>query len=420
MPTATADLAAERAVFVAIAQDPAVLDGLREVGCKPEWFSSRPIRRVVSAAMQLRMKGNDVTLLAVMSRCNSTVSSSEWAELIPLWQEGEKHSPIKWQQYVPPLREFAMLRAFDSCVSEAMRHRRSSPHEVQTWLPATIAGLRAILADGSPHDPRPSAIWSRGYIPQIIDSLGIPTLDKVYRGGLWDGLLAVWGIPSGHGKSRLSYTMAAWGVARQHRVALVSLEALPVEVVGGILGIYGGFSGDEIRKKRGSDSERDAEMTNALQQLDRNLFVFGHQYGDKTRIGEILDWVRPHHLIIDHLTLAVKANKYQKEHEVIADLVQWLLQQSRDYKLTITAMSQLPADVSREFKDKGDVKHPRFFGSSRVLQAADIAVLARRDPVVPQIMDIILKKDRPEGTGVDARFKLRHDPVTRSFYEMKE
>lgn len=404
-------------MFSAIAQYPPVLDALRESGCKPDWFANQPIRKAIQAAMQLRLKGQDVSLLSIMSRCNSTISNAEWSKLTALWQAGESGGAINWQQYIPSLKEFALLRAFDKQMAEANNRRNKEPHKVRTWLPAMMMGLRSILQEGSVYDPRPSSIWNEGYIPQVIGSLGMETLDKVYRGGLWDGLLAVWGIPSGHGKSRLTYTMAAWGVAKSQRVAVISLEALPIEVVGGILGIYGGFSDSEIRQKRGCDSERDAKMGQALAALDEQLFVFDHQYGDKPHIEEILDWVRPHHLIIDHLTLAVKARKYMKEHEVIADLVQWLLQVSREYRLTITAMSQLPADVSREFKDKGNVKHMRFFGSSRVLQATDIAVLARRDPTVPQQMDIILKKDRPKGTGLDARFHLRHDPTTRSFYE---
>ena len=66
-----ADLAAEQALWLAIAQDPPkVLEELRQSGLRREWFTNQTLRAATTGAMRLHLQSKDVNLLALMSHCN--------------------------------------------------------------------------------------------------------------------------------------------------------------------------------------------------------------------------------------------------------------------------------------------------------------------------------------------------------------
>jgi hypothetical protein len=417
------DPAAERVIWLSIAQDPPkILEELRQSGLRREWFTNAILQEVVSGGMRLYLQSKDVSLLSLMSHCNASVGFDGWQSLAKAWSEAQQMDPIDWRQYVPSLKEHALLREVDGVLLDLKEQRQQEPHQVSKWMPHFLMRLRTALESGSDYSPTPSDIWSRGVPTKVIASTGLNVLDEVYRGGLRNGMVALWVIPTGHGKSSMTYTMAAYSVGQKHRVAVITTEARPFDVVAGTLQCYLGLTDNEVENKAGSDEIRDKWLGEAMDDLDRFLFVWGRDKGNAAEIEEVLYWVKPTHLILDHLSPMAKqhrTNKFQKEHSVIADFADFLEMACMKHSCTITVFSQMSRENTNKFKKNHDLPSAAAFGSAVPEQAASIAVIAMRHWSDLNTLYGLVKKDRPKGL-IDTEFTIQHDPQTHSFYEVAE
>ena len=423
MPKIPQDAAAEKSLWLAVAQDPAkILEELRASGLRREWFVNGVLREAIAGAMRLHLQSKNVNLLSLMSHCNNTIGYDGWQSLAGAWAEAQQMDPVQWQQYVPPLKEFALLREVDGILMDLGEQRAQEPHQVSKWMPHFLQRFRTAMTFGEDYSPTPSDIWQRGVPTKVIASTGLSTLDEVYRGGLRNGMVALWVIPTGQGKSRLTYTMAAYGVGQKHRTAVITTEARPFDVVAGVLQSYLGLTDNEIENKKGSDEVRDKWVGEAMDTLDRHLFVWGGDRGTAAEIEEILYWVKPTHLILDHLSPMARqhrSNKYQAEHQIIADFSNFLEMASMKHSCTITVFSQMSRDNTNRFKKNHDLASAAAFGSAVPEQASSIAVIAMRHWQEVNCLYGLVKKDRLKGQ-IDTEFTLRHDPMTHSFYEVAE
>ena len=246
MSTIPADIAAEKAIWLSVAQgieakEP-ILEDLRKAGLRREWFTNKYIRVAIEGAMRLHLQGKEVSLLALMSHCNSDIGKAGWDSLSTAWIDAKAQERINWRQYVAPLKEFALLREVDGVLLDLKEQRNQAPHEVSRWLPHFVQRFRTALENGHDYDPTPSVIWAEGVPTKVVASTGSKTLDKALGGGLRNVMVGLWVAPTGMGKSRLTYTLAANSVGQRHRVAVISTEASPFDVVAGVLQAYGGFT----------------------------------------------------------------------------------------------------------------------------------------------------------------------------------
>lgn len=414
--TLSADLAAETAVAMAIAQAPTVLEDLRKAGLCRQWFSDQVIGVLVEGAMRLHLQGKEVSLLALVSHCSDELGKAGWERATSLWLKANGSEPIQWEQYVSSLKAHSLLREVDGILLDLNEQKKQAPKTVKDWLAHFIQRFRAALEAGQDYDPTPSVIWEKGEPTKVVASTGIETLDEVYRGGLRNGILVVWAAPTGTGKSRMTYTMAAHGVGQKCRVVVISTEAQPFDVVGGVLQAYCGFEDHEIADKRGSDEIRDKWLAEALADLDKYLFVWGREAGNKRAINEILYWVKPTHLILDHLLpMAQQGRSARKSREeTIYDFADFLEAASVKHRCTITAFAQMSAVNSSKFIRNHDLPELAVFGSSGPSHAASIGIISMRHWEEYNTMYGRVKKDRLTGQ-VDTEFTLSHDPATHTF-----
>jgi len=362
-----ADLAAEKSLWLAIAQDPPkILEELRQSGLRREWFTNRVLQTAISGAMRLHLQSKDVSLLALMSHCND-IGKPGWDSLSTAWIEATRLDPIGWRQYVPSLKDYALVRETDAVLLDLDEQRKQDPRGVKKWMPHFLMRFRNALEFGSDYSPTPSVIWQRGVPTKVVASTGLNTLDEAYRGGLRNGMVALWVIPTGHGKSRMTYTMAAFSVGQKHRVAVITTEARPFDVVAGTLQSYLGLTDNEVENKAGSDEIRDKWLGEAMGDLDKFLFVWDRRKAYAAEIEEILYWVKPTHLILDHLSPMAKqhrANKYQQEREIVADFADFLETSSMKHSCTITVFSQMSRKNEERFKKDHDLPSAVAFGSA--------------------------------------------------------
>lgn len=410
------DAAAEKSVWLAIAQDPVrILGELKDAGLRREWFVNSILREAISGAMRLWLQDKPPSLLALMSHCNG-IGKPGWDSLSQAWIDATHSDPVDWRQFVPSLKEYALTREVDGVLLDLDEQRKQDPRGVKKWMPHFLMRFRNALEFGLDYSPTPSDIWQRGVPTKVIASTGLNTLDDVYRGGLRNGMVALWVIPTGHGKSRLTYTMASAGVVQKHRVAVITTEARPFDVVAGVLQPYMGVTDIEIENK-GKDN---VLIKEAMGDLDKYLFVWGRDKGTAPEIEEILYWVKPTHLILDHLSPMAKqhrTNKYQKEHSIIADFADFLEMASMKHSCTITVFSQMSRDNFHKFKRNHDLPSTAAFGSAVPEQASSIGIIAMRHWSETDTLYGLVKKDRLKGQ-IDTEFTLKHDSMTHSFYEV--
>lgn len=418
-----ADTAAERAIWFALSQSMAagkssILADLLKAGLRREWFSNSILSRAIEGAVRLHLRGDSVDLLTLMSHC-SDIGRNGWDNLSAAWIEGRELDPINWRLFVPSLKEYALLREVDGVLLDMKEQRRQEPRGVKSWLPYYLQRLRDAIQNGEDYDPTPSAIWDAGVPTKVIASTGLRVFDKALGGGLRNGMLVLCVAPTGMGKSRLTYTLAANSVAQKHRVIVISTEARPFDVVAGVLQAFGGFTDYEIENKRGRDEGRHELLNDAVASMDKHLYVWGRNKGTRDGIEELLYWVKPTHLLLDHLLPMANRSRRQKgeQRHAIEDFADYLEMASVKHQCTITIFSQLSGLNADRLKKKHDLPSASAFGSALPEQCASVGILMMRHWAMMNTLYARVKKQRIDGALLDLEFTLRHDPQSHSFYE---
>ena len=103
---------------------------------------------------------------------------------------------------------------------------------------------------------------------------------------------------------------------------------------------------------------------------------------------------------------------------MIEDLADYLESASVKHQCTITVFSQLSGANAAKFKQKHDLPSAAAFGSALPEQAASVAIIMMRHWALMNTLYGRVKKNRIDGSLVDVEFTLKHDPITRSFYEV--
>lgn len=426
MPENLTDIAAERSVWLGLAQATEggeakkVLDALRKRGLKREWFGNRTLRVAIGGAMTLHLQGRDTSLLSIMSHINSGLTGQEWGSLATAWRQAMTLDPIPIEQYIPSLKRHCTMRAVEGILLDLQDARREEPQNVETWLPHFVQRFQGALKEGKDYDPTPSKIWRQSSPTKVVGSTGLKTIDEALRGGIRNGMLVVWVSPTKSGKSRMTYTMAANGVAEKYPIAIISTEARPFDVVAGVLQAYAGFDDYEIENKQGRDRGRHELMGEAIQYLDRYLYVWDASMGTQEGIEEVLYWVKPYHMILDHMMPMVvqtgSGGRNARRNQQIYEFSLFLEAASVRHGCTITVFAQLSAQNEARLKKYHDLPNLPAFGSSGPGHAASIGILSMRHWDQPQTMFGRVKLDRIKGL-MDTTFILRHDPESHTFYE---
>lgn len=391
-----------------------MLDDMIRRGVTRHWFSDPLYASIVEASIRLRLMGAMVEPLAIMSFSTNGVAPDRWPELLAIWQNPSP--PGEWQTFMEPLHSAVMLRGYDDVLRDAQDFRRKNPREIEQWLPVVINGLVGLAGNGA-YDARPSSHFKEAKLRTVVGKFGMPRFDRFMKGGIWDAALVLIGGVSNHGKSTLAYTLAAKCVQQNLRSVFITTETLPEEVTVGVLRVLTGLPDAAVRSK-------DPRCDEYLPWLDKNLAIYDRRYASVEMLDRVLHWEDPVVVFYDYLKVPsqTQGNRFSREDELMAGLGDGLATIGNDHRCSVVGFGQFSAAKSAEFKKKKDIDEVTLFGSARLYHSADQVAIVMRHWDQPNTAFLKCKKDRLPPTYVgdnlyDWEWTMRHDPVTRSFYE---
>lgn len=418
----------EYAIFVGLAQAvnagraEVYVDALVKAGISRYWMSSDALASIVQTAINKRQVGQHIGFIDLLVSADLTPGQQAlWAGK---WAEAQDKDPIEGVlEYTKQLRRDAALREVQDVMTAIKDYSDTNPRDVLRWLPTVIQTLRAIQVTGQRYDPTPSVIWETGYVPRVVGQFSkSPTLNTMLGGGLWDGCLVLYGTPTSQGKSTFAYTTIAHAVVSGHKTVLFSREASAAEATARIVQAYGGFTRSEVENKQGSSPSRHQALRRTLRELDRYLSIYDRHSAALGDFAEIVHWEQPLLVIIDHLGLYGIGDpraglQIMGKRDPLGDLSDTLLDLSREEHCTIIATSQFSAGEQKTLLKDHDLNPPTYYGSARIMMAADIAYIAMRYWQQPGLQWHRCKKDRMEGKMLNRVWYLRYVPEWRCYYE---
>lgn len=423
--------AAEYALFVGLVQAVdsgranTYIDALIDAGVSRYWLSNKSLAAIFQTAIQTRRAKEAVTFIKLLIESELAVRQQTlWAKK---WQDARKHEAVSPNGHlIEQVRKDAAAREVTDVLRTTQAYMQNNPRDILVWLPTVIQSLRGILETGQRYDPRPSAIWESGYVPQIVAKFNetMDVFNEMLGGGLWNGCLAVYGAPTSQGKSTFAYTMIAHAVAGGHKTVLFSREASAAEATARIVQAYGGFSRTEVESKQGSTPERHRALMRGLRELDRYVSIYDRQSAALGDFGEIVHWEQPKLAIVDHLALygmgfSAKGLQVMGKRDPLGETAEMLRDLSRKERCTIVATSPFSSQEQSNLLSTHDLNPPRYYGSMRIAAAADFCYIAMRDWRKLNQAWIKCKKDRAEGSLVGREWYLGYDGRTRSYYQIR-
>lgn len=419
---------AEFALFVGLVhaveagQADAFIDKLLSLGISRYWFGNKSLSALIQTAIQQRRGGSPITFIGLFTASGlEDHQATIWAKK---WADCRGRDPVPdLKQLVKRVRRDAAMRELREMVAATQEMMRDDPRQILVWLPTIIQGLRGILQTARHYSPLPSVIWAEGRIPKVVARFHkMPTFNTMLNGGLWNGCLAIYGTPTSQGKSTFAYTMIAHAVASGHKTVLLSREATAAEATARILQAYGGFSKWEVENKQGVNQESHTKLLRHIRELDRFLAIYDRHSSDLGDFAEIIHWEQPILVVIDHIGLygidRADGLTVMGKRDPLGEMAEWLLDISRDEECTILATSQFSSEEQRILYKSHDLNPPRYYGSSRIANAADFCYIAMRYWMGKGQHWIKCKKDRGEGKIMNRVFHLKYSGYTRSYYEL--
>lgn len=417
----------EFALFIGLAQAvesskaDQYLQRLDNSGISRHWFSSKSLSSIMETALRKWRQGSTISFIDLFVTSNlDTKDQVFWASK---WSKCKEMEQVNGDlnRIVGRVKRDAALREVQEMVQTTRSYMKDNPDGVLTWLPSVVQTMRSILSNGQKYDPRPSSIWRDSFVPRVTYPFvsGFTALNEMFGGGLWNGQFFVYGTPSNQGKSTFVYTVIAHTMASGLKTTLFSREASAAECMARIMQAYGGFTREEVELKQGNTPERQDQMIQALSTLDQYLTIYDQHSAGLGDIGEIVHWEQPTLAIIDHLGLfgdeKTTRLSVMGKRDTMGDLAEFLRDLSRSESCTVLATSQFAAGAQKTLITEHDLNPTVYYGTSRIYNAADIALIAMRDWNTPGKEWIKCKKDRAEGILRERIWRVQYDAATRSY-----
>lgn len=293
----------------------------------------------------------------------------------------------------------------------------SDPHKI---IVSATTQLSSLVDNSNVYNPTPSHHYREGIIGQVVASTGLPTLDKQFRGGLWSQALVVYMSPSNHGKSTLLYTILANCIRQGQRCVLFTFETNTATAVARILSALTGLHTSETSLRKGSTTENQILLDQALELMDLYLSIYDNTFNNRAKMEQVIRLEHPVFAGIDHISMPDPRNSSTNMNvgDESAVLAEAALQWTINYALTILANTQASNSQQLELKKTHDIAQVSALGSSRVYNAADVFLVGMRHWSMPNTGYFRVKKDRKQGI-LDTDCLLHHNPFTQSYEEIE-
>lgn len=404
------DKAAERGLILAALGSPAIAQEALEQGIGVDSFADTLHRKIWLVVSQVVLSGRQIDEFVLASALGK-----DWDRAEELWDRSQSVT-VDWKALIPSLRDHEALRAIDKVWAEYQVWKRKNPREVRQFLPTLIHMLSSVAEETATHDPRPSKIRERMKYSGKPISTGLKTLDEALHGGYRPGELYVFGAPSGHGKTAMAGSLAAYAVAGAIPTVFFSLELDDRAILTRIRCAFAAVTWEEVSPGPPLSAEAAERLAEADKVIDEWLRI----YDFRTRSPEQIDTRIALHVnefgavglvLVDHIGL-VRGEDLAKskltQASYIGEMTYSLRNSALRHDTTIVTFSQLSEEQSALFKKKRNLSHVTYKGSGDIFNAADYGFIFMRDPDEVNMGFFRKKKDRMKGEM--SRFEIPHMP----------
>lgn len=406
------DEAAERALILAALADPSIVRAMLEKGVSGKTFGKTLYASAWQILASLYLSGKEITALSLESAAGHT-----WGKIEPLFSVAAEKAPSNWQDFLPALKAHEALRGINDVWQQYDLWRRSNPKGVHRFLPTLIHMLSSVAQESQLIDPRPSSIYQEGTYGEPVPT-GLTVLDEQLHGGYRPSEMLVFGAPSGHGKTALGASLAAYAMANEVPTLIFSLEMEQFFMLCRVLCAYATVTWVEAVSKKGFDEDADRRLAEALRRADQYLRVYPPTVRAPEDIDARISWHgtefgRVGLVIVDHIGL-VEGKDLESSRlsgaAYVGRMAYGLKNSASKHRTTVVTFSQFSERQSREFMKKGDLAKVTFKGSGDIFNAADFSFIFKRHPEQVNQGFFRKKKDRVTGDLRKARFDIPHLP----------
>lgn len=383
-----------------------------------KWRFHDPYDRILKACQIIHLRGQPVTLLSLHAECE--LHPDEWPPIREVWQEAKNTTKIDWRTAASRIINRAMREQGLETLEESDRLLQSTadPRKV---LSATVTQLSTLMDNGATYNPTPSFHYHEGVMGDVVGSTGLPTIDRLLFGGLWTQALIGVALPSNHGKSTLTYTLLACSVKMRRKCQLFTFETDTPRAVARVLSALTGVNLSETVARKGLTPESQEKIDQGLKEIDKYFSIYDGTFNDSAKMEQAIRLERPALACVDHITMPppLAARRNGSQWDQIGDLCDLALQWTIKYSLTVILNSQLDNATQLELKRTHDLVHTKMFGSSRIYNALDFALIGLRHWTMPNTAYFRLKKNRPKGV-IDIDAVLHHNSMTQAYEETEK
>jgi len=388
-----------------IAHDPNVV--LRElvspnIDLNPEWIQTTSVRRFVSLAVELTLKGSSVSWLALV---NAPMEEDDREQVKQAWIEG-RDTETDWRPIVKELKTAAVKSLADNAIRGYYGRVKQEPVRIRDHLGVLGLELAHIANDGMEYDPRPSAHLVSNH-PHIESKWGSTVLDNMFDGGRPNHGFIVFTAPSGAGKSTMAKTLAAHGIAYppHPRVVIMANEMVASYYATGIL---------QALKRIWQGGRAEADL---IRDMDTQLSIYD-RVTTFEKFRQILYWERPQVAILDSINAVATpafAERYSENerHRAKADMT---LQTVNEFGCLLYAPGNMSEAEQRKLRDKPlSVNSAMLFNSVSYQNSSDYSFVSWRDASNLNKQNIKRVKNR-WGSGLGEVWTMDYDPVGGCYF----
>lgn len=294
----------ENTLIMAIASNPeqARLIVSPSVDMDRQWAQTELGAQFIDVTAQVVLSGAKVAPIHYLSKIKLDEASRN--QFKQAWADGQKSPDLDLGVVIEALRNEYLIRDSNKAIAEYQTNVKKYPSAVRSQLDGLARTIDLLSHGGELYDPTPSSHLNDP-IMQVYGTWGHSTFDQMYDGGIPSRGYSLLIGPSGHGKSSLSRTMAAYLISQKVNVAVCTNEPT----------VDAGLTSQRVLRAlnvmyAGSRPEDDLKRD-----MDAYMRVYDLSAGthDIHRIDKIAYWDQPQVLILDSLDNM----SYPKEAESI-------------------------------------------------------------------------------------------------------
>jgi len=348
------------------------------------WFENGIIKSTFKVLAQLTLSRKPISWLMVSA--NLPFVDGQREQLRELWQQG-KVKQIDWKPIVEVLKTSYIQRQADKSIQGYYKGVKQHPQKVVHHLGVLGVEIGQIAHKGVTYNPDPTTHFADQDVIRS-GTWGDKVLNEMFSersddpGGRPNYGFVIASMPTGHGKSTLAITMAAYGLAYgqpEDTITIMSNESPRSVYSRGVLralhSMYGGQESDEALSRL----------------MKERLLVYGPDSEDggmpvKTfeLMRQILFWTRPKIAVMDSLNsvsppqfaMTNRKSDYMI-HEIKADAFR---DTCLEYGVLLYSPGNMSDDMQTRLKDNpSKVSGVMLFGSKAYENAADYSFLGWRD-----------------------------------------